>query len=120
MSKNKIEKIEIRWAYDDLFDPEISLDSQKDKDLVDSGEVVPYSCTAEAMVSYPIGNGSRRLEWLSSSGLYGILLDNSQLSVDDRRECAEVQIEWLREHLLHFNVEMKNFNKLAREAIENG
>ena len=62
-------------------------------------------CVARAVVSYPIGNGSRRLEYLSSGGLYGIESDSSPLYV------SEVELEQLadlREHLKHFGIDWNN------------
>ncbi len=60
----------------------------------DDGET--EGCTAKALVSRPIGCGNRRLETLSSSGLWGI---------DERNESDEAyQLEDLREHLQAFGV----------------
>ena len=53
-------------------------------------------CTAVATVSRPIGQGNRRLQCFSSSGLWGI---------DERCESYEVeQLDDLREHLKAFNI----------------
>ena len=62
-------------------------------------------CVARAVVSYPVGSGSRRLEYLSSAGLYGIESDSSPMYI------SEVELEQLadlREHLKHFGVDWNN------------
>ncbi len=59
-------------------------------------EMEGEGCTAKALVSRPIGNGNRRLETFSSSGLWGI---------DERnQQDEEYQLENLREHLQAFGV----------------
>ena len=56
---------------------------------------------AVAEVSYPIGGGSRRIEWFSSSGLWGIESDSSEeyLTEVEKEELAD-----LKDHLTHFGV----------------
>ncbi len=69
---------------------------------------------ADAIVKYPTGNNSYRLETLSSSGLWGIESDCD----DYLQEVMKEQIDELREHLMTFNVLLENFESLAQEAIE--
>lgn len=57
---------------------------------------------AEAEVSYPIGDGSRRIEWFSSAGLYGIDYDNEHIDYLLRLEVE--QVEDLRQHLARFGI----------------
>ena len=56
---------------------------------------------AVAVVSYPIGNGSRRLETFTSGGLWGI---ESDCSGDYEKELASEQINELKNHLEQFNI----------------
>lgn len=66
------------------------------------GDWCYMGCTVKAIVSYPIGNGSRRTEGFSSGGLWGIESDS------DAKYAAEVeaeQIAELKEHLAQFGIE---------------
>lgn len=78
---------------------------------------VMYGCLAEAVVSYPISKqGDRRLETLTSGGLWGIESDS-----DDsyKTEVAKDQIEDLKSHLKQFNIRLnKKTDKLMNEALE--
>ena len=59
------------------------------------------SCRAEAQLSYPISEqGDRRLDWLSSGGLYGI----DEPSPSYQREVEEEQLNDLRGHLEAFGI----------------
>lgn len=85
MTTLRLDSIRVRW-----FD---------DEDGRHSAE--PLACEAIAEVSYPTGtDGTRRLEWLKSGGLYDI---------DDPSDAYRLEIETeelddLREHLTHFGV----------------
>ncbi len=59
-------------------------------------------CTAVAEVSYSIGNGSRRLETLSSGGLWGIASDSDKAYL---REVEGEELADLAQHLGHFGIE---------------
>lgn len=69
---------------------------------------------AKAVVSYPIGNGSRRLEAFTSSGLWGIESDGGS---DYIESVEREEIEGLRNHLSHFDVDLSNFDALAEDQI---
>lgn len=58
-------------------------------------------CVAKATVSYPIGQGSRRLEWFTSSGLWGIESDSEK---DYLKETEDEQLEDLADHLSKLGV----------------
>ena len=66
---------------------------------------------AEAVVSYPSGNGSRRLEWLTSAGLWGIESDSG----DYLDEVTKDELEDLKRHLEHFGVNTDNFYQIDIE-----
>lgn len=72
------------------------------------GEWSYQGCIARAVVSYPLDSGGRRLEVLSSSGVYGIESDSSPsflLSTEFE------QLSDLRDHVLHFGVPWKPENQ---------
>lgn len=77
-----------------------------------------YGCMAEAVVSYPISKqGDRRLETLTSGGLWGIESDSQE---SYKIEVAKEQLEELKDHLKRFNIRIsKKANRLFNEAIEN-
>lgn len=57
---------------------------------------------AEAIVSYPAGNGCRRCEKLTSSGLWGIESDSSEEYI---RGVENEEINELAAHLAHFGIQ---------------
>lgn len=67
---------------------------------------------AEAEVSYPCGNNSRRIQRLSSGGLWGVESDAG----DYLKEIAKQELDDLKSHLEAFNVDLSNFEELAEEA----
>lgn len=70
----------------------------------------------EARVSYGVEpNGHRRLEWFTSSGLWGIESDSS---TDYLIEVANDEVSNLREHLNAFNIDTSDFDELVNDAIE--
>jgi hypothetical protein len=66
-------------------------------------------------VSYAIEQGSRRLEWLSSGGLYGIDPDNRPAYL---REIELDELANLLSHLKHFGIFVTHAHALTllREA----
>lgn len=63
-------------------------------------------CVVEAEVSYPLGNGSRRIERFTSGGLWGIESDSDARYIDS---IELEQIKELSEHLEQFGVEWPEF-----------
>lgn len=64
---------------------------------------------AEAQVSYALnGQGTRRLAWLKSAGLWGIESDsdNSHFEEVEREQLAD-----LKSHLQAFNVDVSDFEE---------
>lgn len=59
-------------------------------------------CRAVAEVSYPCGNGSRRLQRFTSGGLWGIESDND---ASYKAEVEQGQLDELKEHLAQFGIE---------------
>lgn len=77
----RVDSITIRWEQCD--DPFLSM-----------------GCVAVARVSYPIGNGNRRIEKLSSGGLWGI----EQGDMEAIEETERDQLSDLQSHLKRFGV----------------
>ena len=75
---------------------------------------VMLSCVAKAEVSYPINeSGDRRIETFRSGGLYGVESDSDS---EYLKEVEKEQIEDLKQHLEHFNVDLSSFEKKVEEA----
>ena len=68
---------------------------------------------AEALISYPINGGSRRLEHLTSGGVWGIESDAG----DYLEEVMKEEFADLKGHLEQFNVDVSNWDELV-EGIE--
>lgn len=67
---------------------------------------------AEALISYPIrSNGDRRLERLTSEGLWGIESDSGSYLDNVKDE----QLADLKDHLEHFNVGLSNWDELTED-----
>jgi hypothetical protein len=81
----------------------------------ENGSVYSLGITAEAEVHIQ-HHGYSRVHYIHSAGLWGIESDSGN---DYIKEVAEEQIQDLRENLAIFNVNLKNFKKLALEALEN-
>ena len=62
---------------------------------------------AKATVQYRLNPTSWRLEWLTSSGLWGIDANSDK---DYIEEIEQEQLENLKAHLLQFNVSLKGFD----------
>ena len=92
----------------------------EDKALIDSynEDWVYIGIYAEAEVSYPINPmGHKRLEWLKSSGLWGIESNSDEEYLEDiERE----QLDNLREHLEVFNIDVSNIDSFNREKLGDG
>ncbi len=71
---------------------------------------------ARATVTHPTGHGGQRLEWLTSSGLWGIESDSNK---DHLVGVAREELEDLRDHLDHFCILTTpvDWERLTAEAI---
>jgi len=95
----RIEEIKIKIIPDEMSDdPELEY---------------PVGVVAEAQVSYPTNMGGRRLEILSSDGLWGI----DGYDDDYIREVAQEEVLDLKDHLKEFGVSMSGFEEAAERAI---
>jgi hypothetical protein len=84
---------------------------QDDTELKESGE--PYEgCYAEATVSYQVSERSpdRRLETLTSGGLWGIDADPDDGQSRYRREVEREELADLKGHLQVFGVPLDGFD----------
>lgn len=88
----------------------------KRMEALNEGQWAFMGITAEARVSYAAGpNGHRRLEWLTSSGLWGIESDSDDEHISGIAKC---ELSQLQHHLNAFNVDTSDFEELAKEALE--
>jgi hypothetical protein len=69
--------------------------------LFNNGAWCMEGCVAHVIVSYSIGNGSRRLEKLSSGGLWGIESDSGEIY---KLETELEQLDDLKNHVKVFGV----------------
>lgn len=102
-----------RKRKDDLHVTAISFRWEPDPDF---GHLGHESCTAIAHIEYRYANyGVRRVDRLTSGGLYGI----ANPAVDYRMEIMEEQAEDLRLHIAHFGliVPLEDWRQLVREAF---
>jgi len=84
-------------------------------EALNSGEWCFIGIIAEAVVSYPIGgNGDRRLETLSSGGLWGIESDAG----DYLEEVAGQELDNLKEHLNQFGIDTAGFEEIEVETVQ--
>ena len=76
-----------------------------------------FGVVAEAEVKYKIegGDGSWRLEWLKSGGLWGFESDNRD---EPWEEEQYEQLMNLKEHLEHFGVDTKGFSNMLVEVLD--
>lgn len=81
--------------------PEYALQDYERHEALGRGEWNYQGCVAKAVVSYSIGQGSRRLEFFSSGGLWGIESDSSPVYM---AETAVDQIHDLKQHLAVFGI----------------
>lgn len=74
----------------------------------------PVGVTAEAQVGYKMPQGGYRLDYLESSGLWG--LDGND---DDYiKDVAQEELDDLKEHLKEFGVNISGFNSAAKIALD--
>lgn len=113
----RVEAITIEWLNDDdpdlswltqfenSSDPEEQKYAKQDRERLESygSDWEMMGCRAKAEVSYSIGQGSRRSEWFTSSGLWGIESDSEE---QYKSEVEQEQLADLRSHLEHFGIEM--------------
>lgn len=90
---------------------EYGMQDYKRMESLNNGNWSYIGIYAKAEVSYDIGQGSRRIETLESSGLWGIESDSG----DYLKEVEKEQLEDLKEHLKAFGVNVKNFDKIEVE-----
>lgn len=82
-------------------DPENGMEDYRRYEAFSRGEWHLEGCVAHVIVSYPIGQGSRRLEKLSSGGIWGIESDSGDLY---KLETEIQQLEDLKKHVEVFGV----------------
>lgn len=122
MTDIRIESIKLKIVPDDDIDPNI-FDCYSAKDIADwkSGKWSFIGIVAECEVSYPLDSTGelkdRRLETLTSGGLYGI--DYSYTIENHHIEVANDQLLDLKEHLKVFSVDVSNFEEFAVKAVSN-
>lgn len=114
----RVDSIRFDWMNDD--DADVSFLTQDYEDVSDLDERHKYleqdkerleayhrgdwsmmGCRATAVVSRPIGQGSRRLETFTSGGLWGI---ESDCGPEYRNEVEGQELSDLRDHLAAFGV----------------
>jgi hypothetical protein len=110
-----VDSVKLEWLNDDS--PDLSWLDQSDSEMGEGFETQSnqrkesygnswemLGCVAKAQVSYPCGtNGERRLEWLTSGGLWGIESDSGK---EYLREIELGQLEDLACHLCAFGIEI--------------
>ena len=97
MKQTRVDKVSVTWVPD--------IDNPEDHET--------RGCYAEARVSYATGpREERRLEWLTSGGLWGIGADEHN---DYFLEVAEEQLGDLKQHLAHFGVDTSNWQELIED-----
>ena len=88
-----------------------------------SGELQSYGCIAEAEISYPLTDDNRRIEWLTSGGVWGIESDTNR---EYREIIADEQLDDLKGHCERLNVDTPRrrwvngdyWEDLKKEAID--
>lgn len=97
-----------RWRLD-----HVRIVWEDDDELREDGS--PYSgCRAEAVVSYAIGDGCRRIETLSSGGLWRIDAPDDPHGAQYRREVEAEELADLKDHLRVFGVPVDEFDGKVR------
>jgi hypothetical protein len=121
----RVDRVKIEWLNDN--DADLSWLDQSDAEMGEGFEAQSkerkesygqswemLGCVAKAEVSYPCGsNGERRIEWLSSGGLWGI---ESDMDDNTRQEYEDEQLQDLAGHLAHFGI--KTSVKALREIAD--
>lgn len=122
----RVDKVTIHWLndsypdlsyleqFEDSQDPEEQKYAKQDRERLENyGRTWEMlGCTAKAEVSYSIGGGNRRIEWLTSGGLWGIESDSGK---EYLTEVENEQLADLADHLAHFEIEIsaKELRELA-------
>lgn len=84
-NETRVDRVRIKWAQDEVY-----------------GDEILECVQAIAEVSYPIScNGDRRVEWITSGGLYGI---ENAIAHRDRLQFEAEQLDDLASHLSHFGI----------------
>jgi hypothetical protein len=86
----------------------------RERDVRDDEEGEFIGVYAEAQVSYPIGRGNRRIEWLKSGGVWGV---DSPVDEGGEKYVQEIENDALKDlegHLKIFGVDVSNFWEIAR------
>lgn len=78
-----------------------------------AGDWCYMGCLAEATISYPTGNGSRRIERLTSGGLWGIESDSDSKYAN---EVESDELADLKSHLEQFGIEWPEFEPVLTAA----
>lgn len=122
MTDIRIESIKLKVVPDDDCNPSV-FDCYSAKEIMnwESGKWTFIGIIAECVVSYPIdstGNlTDRRLETLTSGGLYGI---EYQFAICAYHVgIANEQLSDLKEHLKVFGIDVSNFAEFAVKAVSN-
>jgi hypothetical protein len=89
----------------------------KQMEDINNGYIQIIGIYAKATVSYEVAAGGRRIDTLESSGLWGIE-EGPKGSKAYIKEIEQQQLDDLKEHLEHYQVDMSNFKELAEEAID--
>jgi hypothetical protein len=108
----QVDSVKIEWLNDES--PDLSWLDQSDKEMGEGFEAQSkerkesygqswemLGCVATAQVSYSIGGGNRRLETLSSGGVWGIESDSDKSYL---REVEKDQLFDLSSHLENFGI----------------
>ena len=93
-------------------DPEYAEQDYKRIMELENGHFSFIGIHAEATVSYSTGGDNRRLEWFTSSGLWGIESDSDQAYLE---EIENEEISNLKNHLEQFNVDVSSFDEIEIE-----
>lgn len=113
----RVDSIKIEWLTDETPDlsflaqdysdtPRHEAEKYMEQDAArlqsfNDGQWQMLGCRAVAEVSYPVGNGSRRIERFTSGGLWGIESDCGQ---DYKTQVEAEQVNELKNHLEQFNI----------------
>lgn len=82
-------------------------------EMLNKGDFYFIGIVANCKVKYPIGQSSFRLENFSSSGIWGIESDSGENDLD---EMGKNELENLKFHLEKMNINISNFDELAKEV----
>jgi hypothetical protein len=97
-------------------DPENGMEDYRRYEAFNNGVWCMEGCVTHVIVSYSIGSGSRRLEKLSSSGLWGIESDSGEIY---KLETELEQLDDLKNHVKIFGVSWTNREEAIVTAATN-